>query len=34
MATNSQTNEIIFGEVKWSNKSVGTNIYQKTGQSS
>ncbi|MCP5008096.1 MAG: ATP-binding protein [Planctomycetes bacterium] len=28
VATNSQTNEIIFGEVKWSNKSVGTNIYE------
>jgi len=28
VATNSQTNEIIFGEVKWSNKPVGTNIYE------
>ena len=28
VATNSQTNEIIFGEVKWSNKHVGTNIYE------
>ncbi len=25
---NSNTNEIIFGEVKWSNKPVGTNIYR------
>ncbi len=28
VATNSQSNEIIFGEVKWSNKPVGTNIYE------
>lgn len=28
IAINSQTNEILFGEVKWSNKPVGTNIYQ------
>jgi len=28
IAINSQTNEILFGEVKWSNKPVGINIYQ------
>ena len=24
----SRTNEILFGEVKWSNKPIGTNIYE------
>ena len=28
VALNQETNEIIFGEVKWSNKQVGTNIYE------
>ena len=28
IALNSKTNEILFGEVKWSNKPVGTNIYE------
>lgn len=28
VALNSQTNEIFFGEVKWSNKPIGTNIYE------
>jgi len=28
VATNYHTNEILFGEVKWSNKQVGTNIYE------
>ena len=28
VALNNQTNEILFGEVKWSNKPVGTNIYE------
>jgi len=28
VAVNSQTNEILFGEVKWSNKPIGTNIYK------
>jgi len=28
IALNNHTNEILFGEVKWSNKPVGTNIYQ------
>ena len=28
VAINSQTNEILFGEVKWSNKPIGTNIYE------
>ncbi len=28
VATNHHTNEILFGEVKWSNKQVGTNIYE------
>ncbi len=28
IALNSQTNEIIFGEAKWSKKKVGTNIYK------
>ncbi len=27
-AVNNSTNEILFGEVKWSNKLVGTNIYE------
>lgn len=28
VALNNKTNEIIFGEVKWSNKKVGSNIYK------
>ncbi|MBU3954913.1 DUF234 domain-containing protein [bacterium] len=28
VATNSRTNEILFGEVKWTNKKIGTNIYE------
>jgi hypothetical protein len=28
IALNNRTNEILFGEVKWSNKVVGTNIYE------
>lgn len=28
MALNEATNEILFGEVKWSRKEVGTNIYE------
>jgi len=28
VAVNNQTNEILFGEVKWTNKLVGTNIYE------
>lgn len=28
VAINSQTNEILFGEVKWSNKPIGINIYE------
>jgi len=28
VAVNSRTNEILFGEVKWSNRPVGTNIYE------
>jgi|Deesub1362A_J573_1020465.scaffolds.fasta_scaffold02719_7 hypothetical protein len=28
VALNDETNEILFGEVKWSNKPVGTNIYR------
>lgn len=28
VALNSQTNEILFAEVKWSNKPIGTNIYE------
>lgn len=28
IALNSRTNEILFGEVKWSNKPIGTNIYE------
>lgn len=28
IATNSKTNEILFGEVKWSNKPAGTDIYE------
>lgn len=28
VALNEETNEILFGEVKWSNKAVGINIYQ------
>ena len=28
VALNTPTNEILFGEVKWSNKPVGTNIYE------
>ncbi len=28
VATNYHINEILFGEVKWSNKQVGTNIYE------
>ena len=28
VATNYHTNEILFGEVKWSNKQIGTNIYE------
>lgn len=27
VALNSQTNDILFGEAKWSEKQVGTNIY-------
>jgi len=27
VAINSATNEILFGEVKWSNKKIGVNIY-------
>lgn len=29
IALNEQTKEILFGEVKWSNKKVGTNVYSK-----
>ncbi|MDI6791484.1 MAG: DUF234 domain-containing protein, partial [bacterium] len=28
IAINNRTDEILFGEVKWSNKPVGTNIYE------
>lgn len=28
VAINPETNEIIFGEIKWSNKKIGTNIYK------
>lgn len=28
VAINNQTNEILFGEVKWSNKPIGTNVYE------
>jgi len=28
IAINSQTNEILFGEAKWSNKPVGSNVYK------
>ncbi len=28
IAFNSEKNEILFGEVKWSNKKIGTNIYE------
>jgi AAA+ ATPase superfamily predicted ATPase len=34
VAINSRTNEIIFGEVKWSNKPVGTNIYEELKRTS
>ena len=28
IALNENTNQILFGEAKWSNKQVGTNIYE------
>ena len=32
VALNENTNEILFGEAKWSHKQVGTNIYEELKQ--
>jgi hypothetical protein len=34
VGVNSETNEIIFGETKWSNKKVGTDIFEKLKENS